>query len=138
MSAYLAVFGRGLHGRGVCALQCRDIDLNTRTLYIRSNRSTEDPGSKIGTPKISRSARDERILSQLVRPVRLLPSMPYIQHPTVWLFPAALITTDPIRPKGLRGMYAKASATVRKDDLRFHDFKAHGTHLDGARRRHGA
>ncbi|MCI1660273.1 hypothetical protein [Bifidobacterium psychraerophilum] len=43
MSVYLAVFGRGLHGRGVCALLCRDIDLNTRTLRIRRYRSTEDP-----------------------------------------------------------------------------------------------
>ncbi|MFT8787404.1 MAG: site-specific integrase [Bifidobacterium psychraerophilum] len=135
MSVYLAVFRRGLHGRGVCALQCRDIDPNTRTLRIRSNRSTEDRDSKIGIPKTSRSVRGERIPSQLVPLLDHFLKRHVPSTDTAWLFPAAHNPKDPIHPNGLRGMYAKARTTVGRDDLKFHDLRHTGLTwmaLDGA------
>ncbi|MCI1217959.1 tyrosine-type recombinase/integrase [Bifidobacterium crudilactis] len=135
MSVYLAVFGRGLRRGEVCALQRRDIDLNTRTLHIRRNRSTEDPDSKIGTPKTSRSVRDARIPSQLVPLLDHFLKRHVPNTPTAWLFPAARNPKDPIHPNGLRGMYAKARITVGRDDLRFHDLRHTGLTwmaLDGA------
>lgn len=113
MSVYLAVFGRGLRIGEVCALQRRDIDLNTRTLHIRRNRSTEDPDSKIGTPKTSRSVRGERIPSQL---------LPLLDHflkryipntATAWLFPAAHLAMPSVS-RGMASMTASRSRSARK------------------------
>ncbi|MFT8638703.1 tyrosine-type recombinase/integrase [Bifidobacterium sp.] len=135
MSVYLAVFGRGLRIGEVCALQRRDIDLNTRTLHIRRNRSTEDPDSKIGTPKTNRSVRDERIPSQLIPLVEQFLNRHVQRGPTSWLFPATRNPKDPIHPNALRGMYANARSTVDRDDLRFHDLRHTGLTwmaLDGA------
>lgn len=126
MSIYLAVFGDGLRIGEVCALQRRDIDLNTHTMHIRRGRVTADSAKLVDTPKTESSIRDERIPSQLVPLIRSFLDNDVDQGDDAWLFPAKTDASRPVHPNTLRGDYENARMKAGRPDLRFHDLRHTG------------
>jgi integrase len=126
MAVYLAVFCDGLRIGEVCALQRRDIDLDTRTMHVRRARVTMDESKLIDTPKTESSIRDERIPSQLIPLLRSFLDSYVEAEEKAWLFPAKRDETRPIHPNTLRGDYEIAREKAGRPDLRFHDLRHTG------------
>ena len=126
MAVYLAVFGDGLRIGEVCALQRRDIDLESRTMHVRRGRVTMAGDRYVDTPKTPGSVRDERIPSQLVPLLRMFLDAHVGKGPTSWLFPAVRDPTRPIHPNTMRSWYDAARKRAGRPDLRFHDLRHTG------------
>jgi integrase len=126
MAVYLAVFGDGLRIGEVCALQRKDIDLDSRVMHIRRGRVTMDKAKLTDTPKTENSVRDERIPSQLILLLRTFLDADVDDGKGAWLFPAKKDRSRPVHPNTLRGDYEIAREKAGRPDLRFHDLRHTG------------